>query len=203
VATISQAKHRGNHDRNQRWARLERADPFARYGEWHTQGVSQRQAAKALNVPRSTLQAWRAYQENLDECPTVVAFFQCVPGLAFLHRLVIALHVVCVEIGACGIRLVCLRLKLTGLDRFVGASYGTQPQVNRHVEEAIVAYRQEESTRLAHEMPPKEMTMTLDETFTGGLCLVGRDPESNYVEQAVDTARQEHQRLVAQRVQVT
>jgi DNA-binding XRE family transcriptional regulator len=181
VATISQEQHRGKHDRNQRWARLERADLFERYGELHTQGVSQRQAAKTLNVPRSTLQAWRAYQENLDECPTVVAFFQSVPGLAFLHRFVIALHVVCVEIGACGLRLVCLLLKLTGLDRFVGASYGTQQQVNRHVEEAIVAYRQEESTRLALEMPPKEMTMTLDETFTGGLCLVGMDPESNYI----------------------
>jgi hypothetical protein len=95
--------------------------------------------------------------------------------------LVIALHLVCVEIGACGIRLVCLLLKLTGLNRFVGASYGTQHQVNRHVEEAMVAYRQEESTRLAHERPPKEMTMTLDETFTGGLCLVGIDPASNYV----------------------
>src|SRR6266567_8774533 len=45
----------------------------------------------------------------------------------------------------------------------------------------MVAYRQEESTRLALEMPPKEMTMTLDETFTGGLCLVGMDPESNYI----------------------
>ena len=66
------------------------------------------------------------------------AFFQSVPGLAFLHRFVIALHVVCVEIGACGIRLVCLWLKLTGLNRFVGASYGTQHQVNRHVEEAMV-----------------------------------------------------------------
>jgi hypothetical protein len=90
-----------------------------------------------------------------------------------------ALHVVCVEMGACGIRLVCLLLKLTGLDRFVGASYGIQQRVNRHVEEAMVAYRQEESTRLAREMPPKEMTMTLDETFTGGLCLVGMEPESN------------------------
>ena len=181
MATIIQEQHCGKHDRNQRWARLERADLFARYGELHTQGVSQRQAAKTLNVPRSTLQAWRAYQEHLDECPTVVAFFQSVPGLAFLHRFVIALHVVCVEIGACGIRLVCLLLKLTGLDRFVGASYGTQQQVNRHVEEAMVAYRQEESTRLALEMPPKEITMTLDERFTGGLCLVGMDPESNYI----------------------
>jgi hypothetical protein len=143
--------------------------------------------AKVLDVPRSTLQAWRMYQESLDACPAVVAFFHSVPGLAFLHRLVIALHVVCVEIGACGIRLVCLVLELTGLNRFVGASYGTQQQVNRRVEEAIVAYRREESARLAHNMPPKDITLTQDETFPGGLCLVGMEPVSNDIllEQAV------------------
>src|SRR5712691_1929905 len=179
MGTGIQEKQQGNEDRHQRWGRLERAALLGQYGERQAQGLSQRQAAQGLDVPRSTLQAWRAYQDRLDACPAVVAFFHSVPGLAFLHRLVIALHVVCVEIGACGMRLVCLLLKLTGLNRFVGASYGTQQQVNRHVEEAMVAYRQEESTRLAHEMPPKEMTMTLDETLTGGLCLVGMDPESN------------------------
>lgn len=179
MATIIQEKPRGNHARNQRWARLERADRFAQYGELHIQRVSQRQAAKVLAVPRSTLQAWLAHQENLDESPAVVTFFHSGPGLAFLHRLVLALHLVCVEIGACGIRLVCLVLKLTGLNRFVGASYGTQQQVNRHVEEAIVAYRHEESARLAHTMPRKDITMTQDETFTGGLCLVGIEPVSN------------------------
>jgi len=181
MATIIQEKPRGNNARNQRWARLERADLFERYGELHTQGVSQRQAAKVLDVPRSTLQAWLAYQENLDESPVVVTFFHSVPGLAFLHRLVLALHLVCVELGACGIRLVCLVLQLTGLNRFVGASYGTQQQVNRHVEEAIVTYRHEESARLAHAMPRKDITMTQDETWTGGLCLVGIEPVSNYI----------------------
>src|SRR5262249_7855088 len=88
---------------------------------------------------------------------------------------------VCVEVGACGIRLVCLFLQITSLNRFVGASYGTQPQVNRHVEEAIVLYRQQESARLAHEMPAKDITLTQDETFTGGLSLVGMDPVSNYI----------------------
>jgi hypothetical protein len=58
-------------------------------------------------------------------------------------------------------------------------SYGTQHRVNRHVEEAMMAYRQEESTPLAQERPPTEITMTLDETWTGGLGLVGMDPESN------------------------
>jgi hypothetical protein len=110
-----------------------------------------------------------------------VAFFHSVPGLAFLHRLILALHVVFVEVGACGIRLVCLLLKITGLDRFVGASYGTQQQVNCRVEQAIVAYRHEESARLAHEMPAKDITLTQDETFTGGLSLVGIEPVSNYI----------------------
>jgi hypothetical protein len=181
VGTVIQYAQRGNEDRHQRWDRIERAGLFERYNDLQAQGVSQRQAAKVLEVPRSTLQAWRAYQERLDECPAVVAFFHSVPGLAFLHRLVLAIHLVCVEVGACGIRLVYLLLQLTGLDRFVGASYGTQHQVNRHVEEAIVAYRDAERTHLARAMPPKDITLTQDDTFTGGLCLVGIEPVSNYI----------------------
>jgi hypothetical protein len=42
-------------------------------------------------------------------------FFESVSGLAFLHRLVLALHVVFVEIGTCGMRLVCLMLEMTRL----------------------------------------------------------------------------------------
>jgi hypothetical protein len=86
-----------------------------------------------------------------------------------------------VEIGACGIRLVCLLLQLTGLNRFVGASFGTQQQVNRHVEEAMVTYQREETVRLAEQMPPKDITVTQDETCTGGLGLVGMEPVSNYI----------------------
>jgi hypothetical protein len=179
VGTVIQYSQRSHADRHQRWERLARAEQCERYGELKAQGMSQRQAAKVLDVPRSTLQAWRAYHENLDEHPAVVAFFHSVPGLAFLHRLVLAFHLVCVEIGACGIRLVCLVLKLTGLHRFVGASYGTQQQVNRRVEEAIVAYRHEERARLAQEMPRQDITMTQDATFTGGLCVVGIEPVSN------------------------
>ena len=130
-----------------------------------------RQAAKALEVPRSTPQAWRAYHESLDEHPAVGAFFHRAPGLAFLHRLVLAIHLVCTEVGACGIRLVCRLLNLTALDRFVAASYGIQQQVNRQVEEAIGRYRHEESSRLAKDMPAKDITLAKDETFTGGLCL--------------------------------
>jgi len=102
-------------------------------------------------------------------------------GLAFLHHIVIRFHLVCVEVGACGIRLVCLFLHLTGLDRFVAASYGAQQQVNVHIDQAIVDYDQTETPRLAKAMPHKDLTVTQDETFTGGLCLITMDPESNFI----------------------
>ena len=108
-----------------RWERSRRAALLDQYRTLQVEGVSQRQAAKTLPMPRTTLQAWHVRQERLDACPQVVAFFESSPGLAFLHRLVMALHVVFVEIGACGIRLVCRFLELTALHRFVGASSGT------------------------------------------------------------------------------
>jgi Family of unknown function (DUF6399) len=42
-----------------------------------------------------------------------------------------------------------------------------------------VRYRQEESARLAKDMPAKAITLAKDETFTGGLCLVAVEPKSN------------------------
>src|SRR2546430_15640908 len=131
-----------------RWDRFERADLFEQYRELRTQGVSDRHAAKELKVPRTTLQAWRIWHDTLDICPHVAEFFQSGPGLAFLHRLVIALPLVCVAVGACGIRLVCLFLHLTGLNRFVAASYWAQQPVNGHVEPGMVTYHHDETARL-------------------------------------------------------
>ena len=181
MGIVIQDKPQRNPERQPRWDRFERADLFEQYRELRTQGISERQAAKELKVPRTTLQAWRLWHDSLDMCPHVADFFQSGPGLAFLHRLVIAFHMVCVEVGACGIRLVCLFLHLTGLDRFVAASYGAQQRVNRQIEEAIAAYGQTETARLAPGMPPKDLTVTQDETFTGGLCLITMDPESNFI----------------------
>ena len=122
MGTVIQDTPQRNDDRQPRWDRFERADLFEHYLALHAQGVSQRQAAQELQVPRTTLQAWRLWHDTLDICPHVAEFFQSGPGLAFLHRLVMAFHLVCVGVGACGIRLVCLLLNLTGLDRFVATS---------------------------------------------------------------------------------
>ncbi len=100
--------------------------------------MSERQAAKELTVPRTTLHAWRLWHDPLAMCSQVADFFQSGPGLACFHRLVIAFHLVGVEVGACGMRLVGLFLPLTGLNRFVAASYGAQQQGNVHMEPAMV-----------------------------------------------------------------
>jgi uncharacterized protein DUF6399 len=181
VGTVIQDMPHINHSSQPRWDRFARADLFEQYRELRTQGISERQAAKELKVPRTTLQAWRRWHDTLDMCPHVADFFQSGPGLAFLHRLVIAFHLVCVEVGACGMRLVCLFLHLTGLNRFVAASYGAQQQVNLQVEQAMVPYDHDETARLASGMPHKDLTVTQDETFTGGLCLITMDPESHFI----------------------
>src|SRR4029434_8918693 len=164
VGTVIQDVPQLNPGSQPRWDRFERADLFEPYRELRTQGVSERQAAKERKVPRTTLQAWRVWHENLDICPHVADFFQSGPGLAFLHRLVMAFHMVCVEVGACGIGLVCLFLHLTGLNRFGAASYGAQQQGNVQIAQAMVAYNQAETARLAKDMPPKDLSVTQDET---------------------------------------
>ena len=181
MSTVRDSLPRSSFDRHQRWERFRRAELLKEYRTLQAQGLSQRQSAQRLEVPRTTLQAWHAWRDRLDACPQVVEFFESVPGLAFLHRLTLALHVVFVEVGACGIRLVCLFLQMTGLNRFVGASYGTQQRINLRGEEAIVAYRREETVQLARDMAPQDITATQDETFTGGLCLVAIEPVSNSI----------------------
>src|SRR5947209_7412822 len=56
----------------------------------------------------------------------------------------------------------------------------------------MVTYGQDETARLAQDMPHKDLTVTQDETFTGGLCLITMDPESNFiiVEQLAQTRDQ-------------
>jgi len=181
VGTLIQDTQQRNPDRQPRWDRLERADLFAPYRELRTQGISERQAATELKVPRTTLQAWRMWHDSLDICPHVAECFQSGPGLAFVHRLVVGFHLVCVEVGACGMRLACLFLTLTGLDRFVAASYGAQQQVNCQVEAAMVTSRQTATARLAKDMPRTDLTVTQDATLTGGLCLVGSEPVSHCI----------------------
>ena len=143
--------------------------------------VSQRQVAEELGLPRGTLQHWLERRDTLDADPVVVAFFESPAGAAFLHRLVLAAHLVMTLVGPCGIRLVCLFLELTGLHVFVAASYGPQHKVSVAIEKAVVEFDQAEKQRLAQGMTPKQITVCQDETFHPETCLVAIEPVSNYI----------------------
>ncbi len=98
-----------------------------------------------------------------------------------MHRLVMAAYFVVTLLGPGSIRQVCQFLELTGLDRFVAASYGSQQKVSANIENAVVEFGKEEAVSLATEMTPKEITVCQDETFHPEPCLVAIEPVSNYI----------------------
>ncbi|BBO83378.1 hypothetical protein DSCO28_39440 [Desulfosarcina ovata subsp. sediminis] len=142
---------------------------------------NQREIAKQLGIPRSTLQHWMDRKDSIDAEPEVKAFFESPTGTAFLHRLVVAAQFVITLLGPGSVRLVCEFLELSGLSKFIAASYGSQQKVSVAIEQAIVDFGNKETNRMAKDMEPKDITACLDETFHPETCLVSIEPESNYI----------------------
>jgi uncharacterized protein YukE len=163
------------------WSRGEIAEKLDDFERGYASVPSQRQWAEELGIPRSTLQHWLQRKDGIDADPALVAFFESSVGTAFLHRLVLAAHLVMTLVGPCGIRLVCLFLELSGLDHFVAASYGPQQQVSTALEQAVVEFGQAERQRLAAGMRPKEIAVCEDETFHPETCLVAIEPVSDFI----------------------
>ena len=111
----------------------------------------------------------------------MVAFFESPAGVAFLHRLVVAAHFAITQTSPGGIRPVCQFLALSHLDRFVGASYGPHQKVSKAMEQAIIAFEEEESQRLSRQMRPRQIAVCEDETFHPEICLVAIEPVSNFI----------------------
>ena len=123
--------------KKKRWTREEIAEKIVEL-ERASQGTpSQRQLAEELGIPRTTLQHWLKRKDSIDADPEVVAFFESPVGVAFLHRLVLVAHFVMTLVGPCGIRLVCLFLELSGLDRFVRKrGPGRPPRFDKRIAQA-------------------------------------------------------------------
>jgi transcriptional regulator with XRE-family HTH domain len=102
------------------------------------QGQSQRAVAEALGVARSTLQDWLG-QAPSDEVPAALRqFYASAEGVAWLHRQVLAAHLVITMLAGAGVRQVCTFLELSGLSAFAASSYGSQHKLNAALEEAVV-----------------------------------------------------------------
>jgi hypothetical protein len=127
------------------------------------------------------MQGWLKQKQSVPAPASEVAFFESPGGLALLHRIVVAAHLVMSLVGACGVRLVCLFLRKAGLDAFVANSYGAQRKVAKKLEEETVKFGQEERERLGATMKPRPITLVEDETFHEQPCLVAIEPVSNFI----------------------
>lgn len=167
--------------RNCRWGRGTVADKLIQFDQERSKRKSQREAAECLKVPRTTHQHWLKRKENLDASPAVIEFFESPDGLAFLHRLVIAVQFVILNMPNGGIRAVCLFLELSGVNSFVAGSFGKQQKVAVTMKHEMVSFGQQERNDLAVGMRPRLITSCNDETFHLETCFVAIEPISNYI----------------------
>jgi hypothetical protein len=174
------------------WPRQVASAKQEQAGQLDSPWTSLRQIAEILDVPRSTLQAWRQQKQQLLQHSglpmQVVEFFESSAGLSFLHQMLAAAHLVFGQANNAGIRSICTFLELSDLHHFVAASYGSQQAAAEEIENQIVQFGQEEDQRLATQMQPRDISVAEDETFHPQCCLVGIEPVSNFIllEQYVD-----------------
>jgi hypothetical protein len=142
---------------------------------------SQRTAAKKIGVPRETLRYWKDRKNNIPLPQSVIDCFESPEGTEFLHCLVTALQFVMVEVGGCGFRLVTQVLELSNLNHFVASSFETLRLSGIAMEEHVVAFGEEERSRLSVNMPNKKISIAEDETFHPQTCLVAIDLVSNFI----------------------
>ena len=162
-------------------SRLERAERLGVAAGALAGGQPLWQVAAGLGVARSTLRGWRA-TVPVDEMPAEVAAAVSTPaGARWLHRLVVAMHLVITLRAGAGVRLVCELLRLGGLSEVVGASYGSQQAINVQVQEAVVGQAQQQRAALAVGMAPREVAVCEDETFHPEICLVAIEPVSGLI----------------------
>ncbi len=142
---------------------------------------SQRAAAKITGIPRSSARYHQQRQSNCDIDEEVKAFFYTSAGMKLLHRLSLAAEFVFTQVGEAGIRLIKLFYELSQLDRFIACSLGSLHKRVKTMENNLIEYGHQQEQALASHMPAKEITCCLDETFPSGICLVGMEPESNFI----------------------
>jgi hypothetical protein len=148
---------------------------------------SQRQYAREQGIPRSTVGSWlrddpSGASATVDLEPELVSFFRSSVGLRFLRRVVLALFLVFLFGGACGLRRLSLFLRRTGLDYFVASSTGALHDLAGTIQTDLGRFAEEERPRLAEGMKHRHIALVPDENFHGPhVCLVAAEPVSNFL----------------------
>jgi hypothetical protein len=153
----------------------------AEYAAARAAGATERAAAGATGVPRSSQRYWRERAARIEASDAERAFFESPVGVAVLGRLMLALHLVILFNVGGGLRQVILVLELSQLTRFVAASVGAHHAIAKTMERELGAFADAERARLGKLMAPKEIAVCQDETFHPEICLVAIEPVSNFL----------------------
>ena len=150
----------------------------------HSDHGSQRQYAHDHGIPRATLGFWLRHEraDDPDLEPEVYTFFRSGVGHHFLRRLILALFLVFLFGGACGLRRLSDFLHRTRLNRFVASSTGALHELSKTLEVDLGDFADEERPRLAEGMEHRHIALIPDENFHGGhVCLVAAEAASNFL----------------------
>lgn len=162
------------------WTRFEQVTSAIDFEERRS-SMSQREWCTDNDVARGTLQHWMKRKQNINAHPDLIRFFESEVGLAFLHRLIAALHFAFTEVGNASIRDVVRFLEHSQLSDFVASSVGAQHNISKAIDKAIVEFSKSERERLSALMPSKKIVLAEDETFHPSTCLVAMELISNYI----------------------
>ena len=145
---------------------------------------SQRNLAKKYNITRTTLQHWIDRKNKLKGLmdPNVVEFFESPSGQAWLHNMVIATFLIFHQNGNSGIPDLHEYFEMIIIDKFVGISISALQKVGKTLNKQIIVFDNEETKRLAENMPHKTIPGALDENFImDEMTLILMDPVAGFI----------------------
>jgi hypothetical protein len=163
------------------WTRQESAAQLARFEAAAAGAISQREFERQSGVPRTTLQHWLSRKQGLDADAALVAFLESPEGVAFLHRLQVALFLVFDFVTSSGLRRLGTFLELAGLSPFMASSFGSCQRVSNEMETELHAFAKSQREQLKDQMAPARISLCEDETFHPETCLVAIEPVSDFI----------------------
>lgn len=170
-------------------AKINRAQPtisrkliaFEELKNLNEKKMSDREIARILEMPNSTMQSWRKKSSNEGAPPELEEFFSTPVGSQFLQRNVLA-AMKQLKCGATGIRGMQEYLQNSGLSHFVASSEGALQKFWVRCEKSIIEFGEHEEKKSSMTMKSKKITVGLDEMFRGlRPCLVAIEVVSNYI----------------------
>jgi PAS domain-containing protein len=143
--------------------------------------LTQKQAAEALGVPRTTLLGWVASVASRGLTPAQRAFFESPEGVDFLRSLLVAALFVMNLCGGLGVAWVRTFFTLTGLHSLIACSETSLRKVRATIITGIGAWGDAQDAALAKGMAPKELVGTFDENFHQEMTLVAMNAASGFL----------------------